>query len=596
MSNNITFADLGLPQSLVDTVTELGYETPSPIQAQAIPELLTGRDILGMAQTGTGKTAAFALPVLANLPKQRAPAVLVLAPTRELAQQVAKAFSSYSKAQSCKVAAIYGGAGYRDQLRDLKQGADVVVGTPGRVMDHMRKGSLDVSQLQTLVLDEADEMLRMGFIDDVEWVMEQTPDTRQIALFSATMPKEVARIAKRFLQDPAEVKIEVKTTTATTIEQKMILVQARQKSALLTRVLEVENYDAVMVFVRTKLATSELADTLRAEGLSAEALNGDLSQDQREQTVARLKSGLIDIVVATDVAARGLDVPRISHVVNYDIPYDAEAYVHRIGRTGRAGRSGTAILFVQPREQRMLKTIERTTRSAIDTLPMPTVAQVNEARQQRLTQRIQKRLSSDLSVYEQAIQQLQEQTGEDPATIAAAILADQSAGKPFLLDARQELQSVSKDARQSKNQRKGREDRRGDGKRSSRSGASSSTAVEANMERFRIEVGRSHGVQPKNIVGAIANEAGVESENIGRIELYDQFSLVDLPEGMPKAIFNHLKGVHVCQQRLSISKAKPGEFESSERKPKRFDKSNKSRKPAAKKGKHKKRAPKKSAD
>lgn len=580
-SELLTFAELGLPEHLVKTVADLGYQTPSPIQARAIPELLNQRDILGMAQTGTGKTAAFALPILATLEKQTTPSVLVLAPTRELAQQVAEAFESYSSNQpkklAIKVTAIYGGAPYGAQMKALKSGVNVVVGTPGRVMDHMRRGSLDVSSLQTLVLDEADEMLRMGFIDDVEWVLEQTPKERQIALFSATMPKEIARIASRYLNDPAEVKIEVKNVTANTITQKMVLVQARQKQELLTRVLEVENYDAVMVFVRTKIATTEVADAMRARGLAAEALSGDLSQEQREHTIARLKSGKIDIVVATDVAARGLDVARISHVVNYDIPFDAEAYVHRIGRTGRAGRDGTAILFVQPREQRMLKTIERVTRSAIEKMPMPTTAEINQARQQRLEQRLAKRLEKTpakvLARYADIVEQLQAATQTDAAQVAGALIAELSGDENFLLDERDELKPVSQDARHSRDQRENpRRRRRGDNEGESRSESdhrsrerrpresgnrerSKSKEPMPNMERFRLEVGREHGVKPGNIVGAIANEAGVDSAHIGRIELQDDHSFIDLPEGMPKTIFNHLKGVHVCQQRLSISKA-----------------------------------------
>lgn len=568
VNHDLSFADLGLADNLVSTITDLGYQSPSPIQARAIPELLKGRDILGMAQTGTGKTAAFALPVLANLAKQATPSVLVLAPTRELAQQVAKAFESYSAKHRCKVVSIYGGAPYGNQMRALKSGVDVVVGTPGRVMDHMRRGSLDVSNLQTLVLDEADEMLRMGFIDDVEWVLDQTPDQRQIALFSATMPPEIARIANRYLNNPAEVKIEVKSTTATTITQKMILVQSKQKTELLTRVLEVEDYDAVMVFVRTKIATTELADALRAKGLSAESLSGDLSQEQREKTVARLKAGKVDIVIATDVAARGLDVSRISHVVNYDIPFDAEAYVHRIGRTGRAGRSGTAILFVQPREQRMLKTIERTTRSPIEKMEMPTVAQINQARQDRLTQRLKKRLErmSDkvLAGYNDIVDQIAAETEADTATIAGLLISELNGKQPFLLESRDELKAVSSEARRTRDQRetgrRGRNERPDRSERGSRTkhdgkGRSSSHKVEPNMERYRIEVGHEHGVKPGNIVGAIANEAGVDSAHIGRIELHDAHSFVDLPEGMPKDVFNHLKGVYVCQQRLSIAKA-----------------------------------------
>ncbi len=384
-TNPVAFSDLGLPEAMLSILDSLGYENPTPIQAQTIPLLLNGQDVLGQAQTGTGKTAAFALPVLARLDmSKRHTQVLVLAPTRELAIQVAEAFQTYSAfLPGFQVLPIYGGAAYTSQLRQLKQGAQVVVGTPGRVMDHMRRGTLDVSQLKCLVLDEADEMLRMGFIDDVEWILEQTPDERQIALFSATMPSEIRRIARKHLNEPAEIAIANKTTTASTIRQRYWAVTGTNKLDALTRMLEVEDFEGMIIFVRTKNSTVELSDKLRARGYNCAPLNGDIVQAQRENTVAQLKSGALDIVVATDVAARGLDVERISHVINYDIPTDTEAYVHRIGRTGRAGRTGDAILFVAPREKRLLFAIEKATRQQIERMELPSAQSINNKRIER---------------------------------------------------------------------------------------------------------------------------------------------------------------------------------------------------------------------
>ena len=371
----LLFVDLGLSAPVMASVTEVGYESPSPIQAATIPALLEGKDVLGQAQTGTGKTAAFALPILSRLKlDQKKPQALVLAPTRELAIQVAEAFQRYAnKIPGFVVLPIYGGQGYAPQLTALKRGVHVVVGTPGRVIDHLDRGTLDLSELTTLVLDEADEMLRMGFIDDVEAVLKKTPPTRQVALFSATMPPVIRRIAQTYLRDPQEVTITAKTTTATNIRQRYWFVSGMHKLDALTRILEAEPFEAMIIFARTKLGTEELAQKLQARGLAAAAINGDVQQQQRERTIQQLKDGKLDILVATDVAARGLDVERISHVLNYDIPYDTESYVHRIGRTGRAGRSGDAILFVTPRERHLLRAIERATRQPITQMQLPSI-------------------------------------------------------------------------------------------------------------------------------------------------------------------------------------------------------------------------------
>lgn len=540
------FAALGLPDALVTTVTSLGYSTPSPIQAQAIPMLLEGRDVLGLAQTGTGKTAAFALPLLAMLSEEpassgrRAPSALVLAPTRELAQQVAEAFETYAAGLSgCRVVSVYGGAPYPPQTRALRAGVDIVVGTPGRVMDHMRKGALDVSQLKMLVLDEADEMLRMGFIDDVEWVLSHTPDDRQIALFSATMPKPIERIANEHLSEPVQVRVKQETKAAATIEQRFVKVSAAQKPELLARLLEVEPVDAAMVFVRTKAATGDVADFLRARGLAAEALSGDLTQEQREQTVQRLRDGRIHVVVATDVAARGLDVERISHVFNYDMPGDPEVYVHRIGRTGRAGRAGVAILFVQPREQRMLSLIGKVTRSTVEPMALPTVETVNAMRRQRLAERLREHHAAGLDAYRALVEQMADDTGMSVADLAVSLAAELNRGQPFLLSASDEIKVPPTAAKATADKRARRQER---GQR----------AVPDGYDRYWIAVGREHAVKPGNIVGAIANEAGIDAGTIGRVELRERFSVVDLPKGMPKEIFQHLKGVRVCGQKLSI--------------------------------------------
>ena len=527
-----SFRDLGLSEPLIRVLDEIGYETPTPIQSQAIPLLMKGRDILGHAPTGTGKTAAFALPLLSRIDvKNKNIQVLTLTPTRELAIQVAEAFQHYaSHIKGFHVLPIYGGQEYGGQIRQLKRGVQVVVGTPGRLMDHMRKGTLKLGGLRTVVLDEADEMLRMGFIDEVQWILDQTPDRRQMALFSATMPKQVERIARRYLNDPQEISIKARTATAETIRQRYWQVSGVHKLDALTRILEVEPFDAILMFVRTKTATTELAEKLEARGYAAAAMNGDMAQNHREQTVERLKRGSLDILVATDVAARGLDVDRISHVINYDVPYDTEAYIHRIGRTGRAGRRGDAILFVAPRERRMLAAIEKATRQKIEQMVLPSTEVVNNKRIADFKQKITDTLGVGELGFMQGLIEQYRQEHDVPAVEIAAALAKMSIGdKPMLL-------SPDKDKGKGKVRMKPLRD------------------AEAGAERYRIEVGHAHGVKPGNIVGAIANESGLDGEHIGHIAIEAEFSLVDLPAGMPKDVFMDLKKVRVCGQPMNISR------------------------------------------
>jgi ATP-dependent RNA helicase DeaD len=543
-SASVDFADLDLPETILEVLRGLGYEAPSPIQAATIPALLQGRDLLGQAQTGTGKTAAFALPVLARLEEQGPrPSALVLAPTRELAIQVAEAFQRYASGiKGFHVLPIYGGQAYGPQLAGLRRGADVVVGTPGRVIDHLNKGTLDLSRLSTLVLDEADEMLRMGFIDDVEAVLEKMPKNCQIALFSATMPSAIRRIAERYLKDPEHVTIKASTTTASTIRQRYWLVSGLHKLDALTRILEVEEFDGMIVFARTRVATEELAQRLNARGFSAAALNGDVPQQQREQYVDRLKKGEIDILVATDVAARGLDVERISHVVNYDIPYDTEAYVHRIGRTGRAGRSGEAILFVAPRERGMLRAIERATRQPIEIMGVPSVADVNQERVRRFKAAVKHALETeDLAMYREIAEACQKDTGAEMVDIAAALARLSRGGDELFL---------SEPEPQPQRERPSRE-RPDHGERRPRDRSPNPQSDEG-LRPYRIEVGSVHGVRTGNIVGAIANESGIDVARIGRIRIRDQFTLVDLPADLPEATLDLLKRVRVAGQALNI--------------------------------------------
>ncbi len=552
------FKQFALNTAILKALDEVGYETPSPIQAQTIPVLLEGHDMIGQAQTGTGKTAAFALPVLSRLDlKQNKPQVLVLAPTRELAIQVAEAFNTYaSHLKGFHVLPIYGGMDYRGQLRALQRGVHVVVGTPGRVMDHMRRGTLTLDKLTTLVLDEADEMLRMGFIDDVEWILEQTPPERQTALFSATMPQQIRRIASQHLREPTQITIQVKTTTAETIRQRFWPVSGVHKLDALTRILEAESFDAMLVFVRTKTATVELAEKLQARGYAAVALNGDIPQQQRERTIQQLKAGKLDILVATDVAARGLDVERISHVLNYDIPNDTGAYVHRIGRTGRAGRTGDAILFVAPREKRLLHAIERATRKKIDIMDLPSTELINDKRIAKFKQRITDALATEeIGLFYQMIEQYQQEHNVPALEIAAALAQLLQGDTPFMLQSKPKPKPKPKP--KSKPEFKPKPESRQNVesvKKSSVYHTNKDTPPAAGMERYRIEVGRQHNVQPGNIVGAIANEAGLDSQHIGYINIFDDHSLVDLPEHMPRDIFKDLKKTWVQGQQLKISR------------------------------------------
>lgn len=538
----ISFHDLNLPAPLLKAINAVGYETPSAIQAQAIPPLLEGKDLIGRAPTGTGKTAAFALPLLSRINvKDKNVQLLILTPTRELAIQVAEAFQRYaSHMRGFHVLPVYGGQAYGGQIRQLKRGVQAIVGTPGRLMDHMRKGTLNLDGLKALVLDEADEMLRMGFIDDVEWILEQAPKERQMALFSATMPREIRRIAQRYLSDATEISIQTKTATAATIRQRYWVVAGRRKLDVLTRILEFEEFDAMLLFVRTKVATVEIAERLEARGFAAAALNGDMAQKQREKMVERLKKGTLDILVATDVAARGLDVERISHVVNYDIPNGTEAYIHRIGRTGRAGRQGDAILFVAPREQRMLKAIEKATRQKIELLKLPTNETINNKRTADFKQRITDTLDGGGLEFESSLIQSYQEEHDIPASDIAAALAKMAIGdQPLLVKGPEPVSRESGPQRE----REARRPRSSD--------APNPAAVD--MEQYRIEVGRSHEVKPANIVGAIANESGLDSAYIGHIDIRDDYSLIDLPAGMPPEIMQTLKKTWVCGQKLNIS-------------------------------------------
>jgi ATP-dependent RNA helicase DeaD len=556
-----TFKDLNLPESIVQVVSELGYETPSPIQAQCIPHLLNGEDVLGLAQTGTGKTAAFALPLLANIDiSANHPQVLVLAPTRELAIQVAEAFQSYSRhLRGFHVLPIYGGQSYNIQFKQLKRGPQVVVGTPGRIMDHLKRQTLDLSNLTTLVLDEADEMLRMGFIDDVETIIKEMPETRQTALFSATMPDQIKRITKRYMNNPTEVKIKAKTSTVENIEQKCWIVRGVNKLDALTRMLETEEFDGVIIFARTKTATVELAERLEARGYRSAALNGDMNQQSRERTIARLKSGSLDILVATDVAARGLDVERLSLVVNYDIPTDTESYVHRIGRTGRAGRKGKAILFAAPRERRLLKAIERATRQQITIMDLPTRDEVTQTRITNFEKQLFSVVESeDLSFYRTLFEQIENNTDIDDLDLAAALLYLAQKDKPLQpveekfveprANERGDRRRRDRDDRAERGRGRDRNERGGDKPR----GRGRPTDIE--LETYRLDVGRAHGVQVKNIVGAIANEADINSRFIGDIKLNDDYSTIELPKGMPAATLKHLEKVYVCKRPLKIKK------------------------------------------
>jgi len=545
MSDNesiVNFSSFGLSDALLRVLEEVGYEVPSPIQEQCITHLLNGHDIIGQAQTGTGKTAAFALPLIDRIDlNYNQVQLLVLVPTRELAIQVSEAIQTYARhLKGFHVLPIYGGQSYDVQLRPLKRGVHAVVGTPGRVMDHLKRGTLKLNSLKALVLDEADEMLKMGFIDDVKWVMEKLPKERQIALFSATMPDVIRRVAEKFLNSPRVVKVKTKTATAQTISQRYWLVGGVHKLDALTRILEVESFDALLIFVRTKTATSNLAEKLSARGFAAEAINGDIAQNQRERIIQQLKNGKIDILVATDVAARGLDVDRISHVVNYDIPQEPESYVHRIGRTGRAGREGKAILFVAPRERRMLKTIERITRQPIDPMLLPSAKIINEQRVINFKQRITDTLDNqELAIFEELILDYQKEHEIDAFKIASALALMAQGIEPLLLNEK-EINQTSFDE---KNKNK------------------ISVSVQADslkdnpaikMRRYRVAVGRKDNIKPGNILGAIANEAEISSEFIGAIQIFQDFTTVDLPDEMLKETLQILKNTRVFDKKLNI--------------------------------------------
>lgn len=558
MTTNVelTFTDLKLPQPILQALEKVGYEKPSPIQAESIPLLLDGHDLLGQAQTGTGKTAAFALPMLANLDIEgNYPQLLVLAPTRELAIQVAEAFQAYASfSKKIRVLPVYGGQSYDNQIRQLKRGVQVVVGTPGRVIDHIKRGTLKLDQLKFLVLDEADEMLRMGFIDDVELILSHAPAERQTALFSATMPGPIKKITERYLKDPKHVKIASKVSTASTIRQRYCQVAGHHKLEALTRIMEVEPFDGVIIFVRTKTATLELSEKLAARGYDVEPLNGDIPQNARERTVDRLKQGKIDILVATDVVARGLDVERVSHVINFDVPYDTESYVHRIGRTGRAGRTGDAILFISHREKRMLQSIERATRQTIEAMPIPSITELNETRLSNFKQSVSEATKDDsIENLMPIVDMLREEIEASPEVLLAALVKIAQGDEPLLLKESDRPDLHSKPRRDRDFDSNNRRDRDGGkGRDARRKSPRDSRRPDEGKQRFRIEVGHVHGVKPGNIVGAIANEANIDSKHIGAIEIYDNFSTVDLPEGMPADTRQTLQGTRVAGQRLAL--------------------------------------------
>jgi ATP-dependent RNA helicase DeaD len=592
-----SFLDLALSEPVLRALTDVGYESPSPIQAATIPVLLSGADMLGQAQTGTGKTAAFALPALTRIDlSKHEPQVLVLVPTRELALQVSEAFLRYAAhLKGFHVLPIYGGQSYQPQLNALRRGVHVVVGTPGRVIDHMNRGTLKLTGLTLLVLDEADEMLRMGFLDAVESILVQTPPQRQVALFSATIPAPIRRIASKHLHSPVEVTIKSRTSTAANIRQRYWIVSGIHKLDALTRILEAEPFDGMLIFTRTKHATVELAEKLEARGYAAAPLNGDIPQPQRERTVARLKAGQIDIVVATDVAARGLDVERIGHVVNYDVPYDTESYVHRIGRTGRAGRNGEAILFIAPRERNMLRAIERATRQVIEPMNLPTVDAVNALRIAKFKQRVTETVAKgEASLLRGVVEQLEAESGLPLIEIAAALASLSQGTTPLLLTGKSERPAEAfaptAGTRREHDERPRRapapapprdralpRDRASPPERAfprerestaERVPTPEPAATEnspaarkprarttgSQMETFRIEIGSVHGIKPGNVVGAIANEAGIEGVHIGRVDIREDHSFVDLPEGMPKQIFKDLQKVRVAGRELRISR------------------------------------------
>ncbi|TWU33399.1 DEAD/DEAH box helicase [Novipirellula artificiosorum] len=548
-----SFSDLPLADAVQQAVEKSGYDTPSAIQSAVIPLLLDGRDVIGQAQTGTGKTAAFALPILSRLdPSQTTVQVLVLTPTRELAIQVAKSFSTYGAfMERLSVAAIYGGQDYEPQLKQLRRGVQIVVGTPGRVIDHIKRGSLVVNSLNCLVLDEADEMLNMGFLEDVQFVLNETPADTQIALFSATLPEPIRRIANKHLKQPECVQIQQKTMTADNIRQRALYVTPREKPELLMRLLEAEETDGVIVFTKTKEATTTLADQLTRWGYAAAALNGDMPQGLRERTVEKLKSGHLDVLVATDVAARGLDVSRISHVINFDAPFDNESYIHRIGRTGRAGRSGEAILLLSRGQTGRLRSIERLTRQAIEIVSPPSTEQINLKRVNAFKAKITETIGQrDVSFFKELINDYATETGQPIEMVAAALADICQNGRPLLLkDAPKTKRSKDRDFDSRRDFSADRQDRFSDGHRG---GNRRSGPVREGMQRFRVEVGHVDGLKPGNLVGAIANEAGIAGQCIGPIDIQNHYTTVDLPEGMPNDVFETLRRTWVVGKPLNI--------------------------------------------
>jgi ATP-dependent RNA helicase DeaD len=544
----VTFADLGLDARVLQAVQDVGYETPSPIQAATIPTLLEGRDVVGLAQTGTGKTAAFALPILSRLDlKQKTPQALVLAPTRELALQVCEAFERYAThVPGVHVLPVYGGQGYGVQLSALRRGVHVVVGTPGRIMDHLARGTLDLSELRFLVLDEADEMLNMGFAEDVETILADTPVEKNVALFSATMPPQIRRISKKYLRDPVEITVKNKTATSANITQRYLMVSYPQKVDALTRILEVENFEGMIVFVRTKNETETLAEKLRARGFSATAINGDIVQAQRERTIGELRDGKLDILVATDVAARGLDVDRISHVVNYDIPTDPESYVHRTGRTGRAGRSGDAISFVTPRERHLLRSIERTTRQPLTQMDLPSVDDVNTTRLARFDGAITEALSSErVEFFRDVVSHYVREHNVPDVDVAAALAVVLQGDTPLLLEP-----EPQRPARGERPQRAERADRTGERPEP----RTSRRYDEAPLATYRIAVGQRHKVEPRQIVGARATEGGLNRRDFGHISIRPDFSLVELPAELPPGTAERLAGTRISGKLIALQR------------------------------------------
>ena len=549
------FEVFGFSKALLKTIEEKGYKEPSPIQKAAIPELLKGRDLVGQAQTGTGKTAAFALPLIERLKKnEKNPQILVLAPTRELAMQVADSFRAYASGQPhLKVLAVYGGADFRAQVTALRRGIDIIVGTPGRVMDHMRQKTLPTKGVSCLVLDEADEMLRMGFIDDVEWILDQLPDERQLILFSATMPTEIRRLSKRYLNEPAEITIKSRSQEAKLIKQSFITIRNSYKLDAVKRVLEAINDEGVIIFVRTKVVTLIVAEALESSGYDVAILNGDVPQNQRERTIERLRKGSVNILVATDVAARGLDVERIGLVINYDMPFDSEAYVHRIGRTGRAGRNGKAILFVNPRERHFIGNLQKAVGQPIEQMSIPNNSDINESRIKRLHTQLLNAAQTgrdheeETTIFKDLIKKIGEELNQDPDQVALAAISLAVGPSPLLTqDDETWLKQLSQNYR--------KDDQREDRINSRRKNDRRVSQPEANMERFRVAVGHRDRVKPGNLVGAIANETGLKGKMIGRIQIFETYTLIDLPKGMPENIFMDLKKLRVMNRELQINR------------------------------------------